>query len=90
MADKSVVEKYEHGQFICRWVDEVLPLGEDRKTIFVPSADSAKLESQLEVVVQTRAEMFAVMAMMMSALVERFGDEIWEVVGKIMYGIGYN
>jgi predicted ArsR family transcriptional regulator len=34
--------------------------------------------------------MFAVMAMMMSALAARFGDEIWEVVGKIMYDIGHN
>lgn len=90
MTDKNVVEKSEGGEFICRWVDEVSPLGEDRKTIFVPTPAFAKLQSQLEeVVAQARAEMFGLLAVLMSTLVARFGDEVWEVAGKTMYDIGY-
>jgi len=90
MTDKNVVEKNEQGEFICRWVDEVFPLGEDRKTIFVPTPSLMKLQSQLEeVVAQARAEMFGLLAVLMSTLVARFGDEVWEVAGKTMYDIGY-
>jgi hypothetical protein len=90
MTDKNVVEKNEHGEFICRWVDEVLPLGEDRKTIFVPMPAFAKLQSQLEeVVAQARAEMFGLLAVLMNTLATRYGDEVWEVAGKTMYDIGY-
>ncbi len=35
---RKIVEKHEHGEFTCEWVDEMPPLGEDRKTIFVPAA----------------------------------------------------
>jgi len=90
MADKNVVEKNEHGELICRWVDKVLPLGEDRKTIFVPTPGLMKLQSQLEeVVAQARAEMCGLLAVLMSTLAARYGDEMWEVAGETMYDIGY-
>ncbi len=87
---RNVVEKHEHGKFICEWVDEVPPLGEDRKTIFVPDTPQGKLVSQLEEVVsQARADMFGLLAMVMSSLAAKYGDEVWEVAGKTMYDIGY-
>ena len=90
MTDKNVVEENEQEEFICRWVDEVLPLGEDRKTIFVPMPAFAKLQAQLEeAVAQARAEIFGLMAVLMNTLAAKYGDEVWEMAGKIMYDIGY-
>jgi len=90
MENKNVVEKSNKGDFICQWVDEVSPLGEDRKTIFVPTPAFAKLHSQLDdVVAQTRAEMLGLTAMLMSTLAAKFGEEVWETTEKVMYDIGY-
>ena len=87
---RNVVEKHDHGKFICEWVDEVPPLGEDRKTIFVPDTPQGKLVSQLEEVVsQARADMFGLLAVVMSTLATKYGDEVWEVASKTMYDIGY-
>ena len=30
---RNIVENHEHGVFTCEWVDEVPPLGKDRKTV---------------------------------------------------------
>ncbi len=90
MKDDNVVEKNERGEFICQWVDEVQPLGKDRKTIFVPKPALAKLHSQIDdYVAQVRAEMFGLVAMLMSTLVARFGEEVWEATEEVMYNIGY-
>ena len=87
---KKVVEKHEHGEFICEWVDEVLPLGEDRKTIFVPHTPLERLVSQLEnLVSQASAGMLGTLAATMSSLVAKYGDEVWEVPRKAMYDSGY-
>jgi predicted hydrocarbon binding protein len=87
---RTVTEKHEHGEFICEWVDEVPPLGEDRKTIVAPLTSLESLKRQLdEVVGQARAEMFGLMAVVLSALAEEYGDDVWEVAGKTMYDIGY-
>ena len=87
---KKVVEKHEHGEFICEWVDEVPPLGEDRKTIFVPHTPLERLVSQLEnLVSQASAGMVAVLAAAMSSLAAKYGDEVWEVPRKAMYESGY-
>ena len=85
-----MVEKNKQGESGCQWVDEVLPLGEDRKTIFVPKPAFAKLQSQLdEYVAKASADMLALVAVLMNTLVARFGEEVWEVTEKIMYDIGY-
>ncbi len=87
---KKIVEKGENGDFICQWVDEVPPLGEDRKTIFAPATPVENLKRQVdEVVAQARADMFGLMAVVLSALVEKYGDEIWEVAHETMYNIGF-
>ena len=89
MADKNVVEKTKYGNFICQWVDDVLPLGEDRKTIFVPASDTEKLISQVEdVVAKAKAESWGLTAVLMSTLAAKYGDEVWEVAGKTMYDYG--
>lgn len=90
MENKKVVEKNKQGDFICQWVDEVLPLGEDRKTIFVPQPAMAKFHSQLDdIVAQARAEMFGLLAMLMSTLAAKFGEEVWETTEKVTYDLGY-
>ena len=87
---KYVTEKYHDGDFICEWVDEVQPLGEDRKTIFVPSSPIQKLTSQLEdLLSQVRSEGFSMSAMIMSVLAAKYGDEVWDEVEKVMYDYGY-
>ena len=87
---KDIVEKNEHGDFICQWVDEIPPLGIDRKTVFAPPTPLEKLKDQMdEVVAQARADMFGLMAVVLSTLVEKYGEEVWEVAGKTMYDIGY-
>ena len=49
-----------------------------------------KALSQLEeVVYQARADMIGLLAIVMSTLAARYGDEIWEVASKTMYDIGY-
>jgi hypothetical protein len=88
--NKNVVEKSNKGSFICQWVDEVMPLGEDRKTIFVPAPAFAKLHSQLDdVVAKTMADMLGLTAMLMSVLAAKFGDGVWEATEEVMYNIGY-
>ncbi|OGO02478.1 MAG: hypothetical protein A2Y59_01495 [Chloroflexi bacterium RBG_13_52_14] len=85
-----MAEKNKRGEFACQWVDEVMPLGEDRKTIFVPMPDFAKLQSQLdEYVAKASADMLALVAVLMNTLVARFGEEVWGVTEKVMYDIGY-
>ena len=87
---KYVTEKYHDGDFICEWVDEVQPLGEDRKTIFVPSSPTQKLTSQLEdLLSQVRSEGFSMSAMIMNVLAAKYGDAVWDEVEKVMYDYGY-
>jgi predicted ArsR family transcriptional regulator len=90
MENKKIVEKSNKGDLICQWVDEVLPLGEDRKTIFVPMPAVTKFHSQLDdLIAQSRAEMFGLMAILMSTLAAKFGEEVWEATEKVMYDLGY-
>ena len=87
---KKVVEKHEHGEFICERVDDMPPLGEDRKTIFIPEMPLEKLVSQLEELVsQASVGMLGMLATVMSTLAAKYGDEVWEVVAKPMYDSGY-
>lgn len=87
---RNIVEKYEHGVFACEWVDEVPPLGKDRKTVFAPEMPLGKALHQLEEVAhRARSDMTGLLAVVMTALAARYGDEVWEVVGKAMYDVGY-
>jgi hypothetical protein len=86
---KHVTEKYEHGEFIGEWVDEVPPLADDRKTAFVPSSPMQELPSQMEdLLSQVRGEMFSMSAMIMSVMADRFGEAAWEAVEKVLYDYG--
>jgi len=38
---KKVVEKFDHGEYVFEEVEEMLPLGEDRETVFVPKIDDS-------------------------------------------------
>jgi hypothetical protein len=86
---KHITEKYEHGAFVCEWVNEVPPLGEDRKTVFVPSSPMQELSPQMqELLSQVRGEMFSMSAMIMSVMADRFGEAAWEAVEKVLYDYG--
>ncbi len=73
-----------------RLVDEVMPLGEDRKTVFVPEPPVYKLRSQIENFInQTNSDMFSLAAILISVLVEKYGDDVWAITEKVMYDIGF-
>ena len=38
---KKVFEKFDHGEYVFEEVEEMLPLGEDRETVFVPKIDGS-------------------------------------------------
>lgn len=87
---RKIVEKHEQGDFGCEWVDEIPPLGEDRKTIFALETPMAKLVTQIEeAVAQARNDMFGLMAIILSSLAAKYGDEVWDVASQTMYDIGY-
>lgn len=79
---RKVAEKHEHGEFICEWVEEMLPLGEDRKTIFVPAVP---VEIHLR---QQTVGTGAMLAAIMNSIAAKYGDEVWEVANKAMYDLG--
>jgi hypothetical protein len=86
---KHVSEKYQHGEFVCDWVDEVPPLGDDRKTIFVPSSSMQELAPQMQdLLAQVRGEMFSMSAMIMCVMADKFGEAAWEAVEKVLYDYG--
>lgn len=88
---KKIIEKHDHGEFIRESVDEMPPLGADRKTILVPEMPFEKLISQLEgLFSQTSASLVSILVGVMRALEEKYGDEVWEVAGKWVYESSYN
>jgi predicted ArsR family transcriptional regulator len=87
---KYVTERYDQGDYVCEWVNEVPPLGKDRKTIFVPdSSPIRKLTSQVEdALAQVRGEGISLAAMIMSVITAKYGQEAWDDVEKMMYEYG--
>ena len=79
---RRLEKKYKHGTHIAEYVDEVPPLGEDRKTIFLPDTDIEKavyLGGRTLGILLTSA---------IRPLIDRFGDEVIEIVKKEMYEVG--
>jgi len=103
MLIKRVEETYEQGEYVCEWVDEMMPLGEDRKSMIVPIPAVDSLVSQIEenvsdeklvlqlrnAIDELRGGMFLLPSMIINALVARHGDEVWEEIKKIMYDVGH-
>ncbi len=86
----NITEKYEHGEYNCEFVDKILPLGEDRKTIFVPDSPMLQLPPQMEDVLSAvRGEGFSMSAMILSVLATKYGDEVYDEIEKVMYDYGY-
>ena len=79
---RRVEKKYEHGTHIAEFVDEIPPLAEDRKTIFLPDTD---IDKAIALGGRTLGIM---LASIMCPLAEKFGDEVWEVAKEAMYQIG--
>lgn len=86
---ENVTEKFGSGNFTCEWVDEVPPMGDDRKTVFVPHSQTQKaIRGTQEAIQQARGEMFSMSAMIMAVMAAKFGDEAYEAVEKVMYDYG--
>lgn len=79
---RRVEKNYEHGTHIAEFVEEIPPLAEDRKTIFLPDADIDKM------VALGGRTLGIMLASIMRPLAEKFGDEVWEVAKQAMYQIG--
>ena len=76
---RRVEQKYEYGTHIAEFVEEIPPLGEDRKTQFALGVSPDKMASQ------SGATLGIVLAAAMSPLAEKFGDEVWKVAEAGMY-----
>ncbi len=74
--------KYEQGTHIAEYVDEVPPLGEDRKTIFLPETDVFKM-------VELGGRTLGIfLTEVLAPLAEKYGDDVWEIGRKAMYEVG--
>jgi len=79
---RRLEREYEHGTHVAEYVDEVLPLGEDRKTIYLP-------DSNIDKMVELGGRTLGIfLAEIMTSLAERFGEEVWEVARRAMYEVG--
>ena len=79
---RKIEEKYELGTYTAEFLEEMKPLGEDRKTQFLPDSTS---ETMVRLGGRTLGTF---LANIMCPLAEKFGDEVWEIVRKAMYEIG--
>jgi hypothetical protein len=79
---RRLEREYEHGTHVAEYVDEVLPLGEDRKTIYLPDTNIDKM-------VELGGRTLGIfLTEIMTSLAERFGEEVWEVARRAMYEVG--
>ena len=86
---EEMVEKFEHGQYAFKLVDEIPPLGEDRACIYIPAPPLEKLKAQIEEVVsQARGEALMMAAMILSVLPAKYGDDVYEAGEQVMYDYG--
>jgi hypothetical protein len=79
---RRVERQYEQGKHVAEYVSEVPPLGEDRKTIFLPDTD---IDRMVDLGGRTLG---IFLTEILSPLGERFGDEVWEIAKKAMYEVG--
>ncbi|MFW6151040.1 MAG: hypothetical protein ACOC6A_05850 [Chloroflexota bacterium] len=79
---RRLERKYEQGTHVAEYVDEVPPLGEDRKTIYLPDTDIDKM-------VELGGRTLGIfLTEIMTSLADRFGEEVWDVARKAMYEVG--
>ena len=68
---RKVEKKYQHGTHVAEFVEEIPPLAEDRKTIFLPDTD---IDRAIALGGRTLGIM---LASIMRPLADKFGDEVW-------------
>jgi len=79
---RRLEKEYEHGTHVSEYVQDVPPLGEDRKTIFVPEIDALK-------VAETSSRTLGMfLTEVLAPLAEKYGDEVWEIGRKALYEVG--
>lgn len=76
---RRVEEKFNEGTVVTEYVNKVEPLGEDRKTIFIPEMPTER-RTQISCAV-----LFTFLSSIMEPMEEKFGDEVWEVAKKAIY-----
>jgi len=79
---RKIERQYQYGTHVAVYVDEVPPLGEDRKTIFLPDTGPEKMADL------GGRTLGVFLASVMSSLVDRFGNEVWEIAKEVMYQHG--
>ena len=70
---RKVEKKFEEGNCEAEFVEEMKPLGEDRKTQFVPDAPPDRMASL------GGRTMGIFLSNIMSALSERFVEDVWYI-----------
>lgn len=79
---RRVEKKFAEGCYNAEYVSRMEPLGEDRKTQFVP-------ETTAEVMAALGGKTTAVfLSEILNALAGKFGDDVWSVAAGVMYDIG--
>jgi len=82
-------EEFEHGRYSYRLVDTPQSLEEDRTTIYIPPPPLEKLKLHLEdVISEARGEGFMMVAMILSVLAAKYGDEVYDAIEPVMYDYG--
>jgi predicted ArsR family transcriptional regulator len=79
---RKVEKEFEHGIYRAEFVDQMKPLGEDRKIQTVPHAPPDKMGSL------GGRTLGIFLSYIMEALAEKFGEEVWEIASKVMYEVG--
>jgi predicted ArsR family transcriptional regulator len=79
---RKVEKNFDQGTYEAEFVEEMKPLGADRKTQFIPETPPDKIASlggrTLGIFLST----------IMNALSRRFGEEVWDVAREAMYEVG--
>ena len=79
---RKVEKNFEQGTYSAEYVQDMKPLGADRKTQFIPDAPPEKIAAL------GGRTLGIFLAEIMNALSEKFGEEVWDVAQKAMYEVG--
>jgi len=79
---RKVEKRFSQGTYEAEFVEEMEPLGQDRRTQFVPDTPPDKIASL------GGRTLGIFLSAIMKALSKRFGEEVWEVARKAVYEVG--
>ncbi len=79
---RKVEKRFSQGTYKAEFVGEMEPLGQDRRTQFIPDTPPDKIASL------GGKTLGIFLSAIMNALCKRFGEEVWEIASKAMYEVG--